>query len=71
MVMRTIEIKKISFEVEKERQEEVKEKIRIAYPDLEIEVDDKTISVSGDLRNYRKRDNLLFIMSGGEHGQSV
>jgi hypothetical protein len=71
MVMRTIEIKQISFEVEKERQEEVKQRIRTAYPDLEIEVDNDTISVSGDLRNYRKRDNLLFIMSGGEHGQSV
>jgi len=71
MVMRTIEIKEISFEVEKERQEEVVRKLKAFYPDLEVKVEDNKVSVSGDLRNYKKRSNIIYILSGGKHGKSV
>jgi len=69
--MRTIEIKEISFEVEKERQGGVIKKIKELYPDLKISQKGDTISVSGDLRNYRKRDMIIYILSGGEHGKSI
>ncbi len=71
MVMRTIEIKEISFEIEKDRQEEATKKIKEVYPDLEISQEGDKVSVSGDLRNYRKRDRLIYILSGGEHGESI
>ena len=71
MVMRTIEIKEISYEVKKEMQKEVVEKIKTLYPDLKVEIEGNNVSVSGDLRNYKKRDNLIYILSGGKHGQSV
>lgn len=71
MVMRTIEIKEISFEVEKEKQNEVVEKIKKLYPDLKVAVKDKNISVSGDLRNYKRRSNIIYILSGGKHGESI
>ena len=69
--MRTIEIKEISFEVEKEKQKEIINKIKKFYPDLKIEVKDKNISVSGDLHNYKRRDMIIYILSGGKHGESI
>lgn len=69
--MRTIEIKEITFEVEKERQEEVVKKIKELYPDLEIVKEENKITVKGDLRNYKKRSNLIYILSGGKHGKSI
>ena len=69
--MRTIEIKEISFEVEKERQAEVIKKIKELYPDLEISQKGDTISVSGDFRNYKKHSNVIYILSGGKHGESI
>lgn len=71
MVMRTIEIKEISFEVEKEKQKEVVDKIKKFYPDLKVEIKDKNISVSGNLRNYKRRSNIIYILSGGKHGESI
>lgn len=71
MVMRTIEIKEISFEVERERHKDVIKKIKELYPDLEISQKGDKISVSGDLRNYRKRDRIIYILSGGKHGESI
>ena len=69
--MRTIEIKEISYEVEKERQKEVVEEIKALYPDLKVEVKNGNISVSGDLRNYKRRDMLIYILSGGKHGTNI
>jgi len=66
MVMRTIEIKETSFEVEKERQGDVIKKIEELYPDLEVSKDGDEITVKGDLRNYsnyRKREMVIYIIS--------
>ncbi len=54
MVMRTIEIKKISFEVEKDRITTIIEKLKKLYGDLKISQEGNTVSVSGDLHNYKK-----------------
>ena len=71
MVMRTIEIKETSFEVEKERQEEAVGRIKELYPALEISQEGDMITVKGDLRNYRKREMVIYILSGGKHGESL
>jgi len=71
MVMRTIEIKETSFEVGKERQEEVIKRIKGLYPDMEVSKDGDAITVKGDLRNYRKREMIIYILSGGKHGKSL
>ena len=71
MVFRTIEIKEISFEVKKERQMEVVEKIKQLYPDLSVEVKEGNVSVSGDLHNYKRRDMIVYILSGGKHGTNI
>lgn len=69
--MRTIEIKEISLEVEKERQKQAVDKIKELYPDLIVNVKDKNISVSGDLHNYKRRDMIIYILSGGKHGKNI
>lgn len=71
MVMRTIEIKEITFEVETNRINEVVKKINNLYPDLDVNVDSNKVSVKGDLRNYKRRRNLIYILSGGKHGKSL
>ncbi len=69
--MRTIEIKEIGLEVEKKKQEEVIKKLKESYPDLEILQEKNIIKVKGDLRNYKKRSNIMHILSGGKHGKSI
>lgn len=71
MVMRTIEIKEISFEVEPARVEGVVQKIRELYPALAVEVEGKVVKVSGDLHNYKRRNMLIYILSGGKHGTNI
>ncbi len=71
MVMRTIEIKEISFEVEKEKQKKAVEKIKEFYPDLKVDVAGEKVSVSGDLHNYKRRNMIIYILSGGKHGKNI
>ncbi len=68
MVLKTIEI---GLEVEKERQEGVIKKIKKLYPDLEVVVEDDKILVRGYLSNYKRRDNIMYILSGGKHGKAL
>ncbi|MBL7169715.1 MAG: hypothetical protein ISS48_01725 [Candidatus Aenigmarchaeota archaeon] len=71
MVFRTIEIREISFEVEKKKQKEVVKKVKDLYPSLEVKVRGKKVSVSGDLHNYKRRDMIVYILSGGKHGKNI
>ena len=71
MVMRTIEVKEIGLEVGKERQEEVIKKLKESYPDLKILQEGNIIKAKGDLRNYKKRSNIMYILSGGKHGENI
>ncbi len=68
MVLRTIEI---GLEVEKERQEKVIRKIKELYPDLNVVVEDNKVLVRGYLGNYKRRDNIMFILSGGKYGKAL
>ncbi len=71
MVMRTIEIKEIAFEVEKEKQEEVIQKIKEFYPMLYITAAGDKVTVSGDLHNFKRRDMIIWILTGGKHGKNI
>ena len=52
MVMRTIEIKKISYEVEeKNNAAEIIKKLKRLYADLNVTREENIVSVSGDLHN--------------------
>jgi len=71
MVVRSIEIKGISFDVEKKQQDEMIRKINKLYPDLEVLQKGNNITVKGDLKNYKRRDMIVYILSGGKHGKNV
>jgi len=71
MVMRTIDVKKISFEVEKGKITEIIKKIRELYNDLKVTLEGNIVSVSGDLHNYKKRNMILYVLSGDKHGQNI
>ena len=71
MAFRTLEIREISFEIEKKRQQSVVEEINELYPDLTVELNGKTVTVKGDFHNYKKHDMIIYILSGGEHGENI
>ena len=72
MVMRTFEIKELSYIVTPEQVEEILTQLNELYGDeLEISVERNEVIIRGDLHNYRRRERILWILSGGEHGSNV
>ncbi|RZN15222.1 MAG: hypothetical protein EF812_03065 [Methanosarcinales archaeon] len=72
MVMRTIEIKEIKYEVDKERRGGVISRLKELYRDqLDIFTEGDFVGVRGDLHNYKRRSRILWIMSGGKHGKDL
>lgn len=72
MVMRSIEVKEISYKVEKKRIKLVVSELKKLYGNnIKIKIIDGEIKVSGDLRNYKRRERILWILSGGKHGSDV
>ncbi|CAD6494655.1 MAG: hypothetical protein EMLJLAPB_00875 [Candidatus Argoarchaeum ethanivorans] len=72
MVMRTIEIREIKYEVDKERRGGVISRLKELYRDqLDIFTEGDFVGVRGDLHNYKRRSRILWIMSGGKHGKDL
>ncbi len=72
MVMRTIEIKEIKYEVDKERRGGVISRLYELYRDqLDIFTDGDFVGVRGDLYNYKRRNIIVGIMSGVKHGMDL
>ncbi len=72
MVMRTFEIKEISYKVDKGQIESIISKLKELYGNiLEITAEGDEIRVRGDLHNYKRRERILWVLSGGKHGSDV
>ncbi|MEA1869466.1 MAG: hypothetical protein U9N09_04865 [Euryarchaeota archaeon] len=72
MVMRTIEIKEIKYEVGKEQKGGIISRLKELYRDqLDIFTEGDFVGVRGDLHNYKRRNRILWIMSGGKHGKDL
>ena len=72
MVMRTLEIKEISYKVNKAQLNTIISKLKELYgTKLEITADGDVIKVRGDLHNYKRRERIIWILSGGKHGSDV
>jgi hypothetical protein len=72
MVMRTLEIKEISYKVNKDQLDTIISKLKELYGNkLEITADGDIIRVKGDLHNYKRRERIIWILSGGKHGSDV
>ena len=72
MVMRTLEIKEISYNVAKNQIAAVVSKLKTLYGNqLEITIEKEEVKVKGDLHNYKRRERILWILSGGKHGSNL
>jgi hypothetical protein len=72
MVMRTLEIKEITYAVDKRNKTSIVSKLKKLYRDeLEILVKGNEVTVKGDLHNYRRRERIIWILSGGKHGTDI
>jgi len=72
MVMRTIEIKEISYKVGKKDKSKILARLKELYgKELKISIKDNEIRVEGDLHNYKRRERIIWILSGGKHGSDL
>lgn len=55
MVVRTIEMKKITSHVSRAKHQKIKDKI----------------SITGDFSNYKKRNKIIYVLNGGKIGENV
>ena len=70
--MRTIEMREISFNIDKRKHSKIRKKIRELYGDeFKIVSRGNKLSVIGDFHNYRKRNRIIYLLSGGKIGENV
>jgi hypothetical protein len=67
MVMRTIEINKLSFERKGRDREAILKKIEELFgKKLDVKIMEDRIEIQGDLRDHRKRNTLIKYLIGGK-----
>ena len=72
MVLRVGRIDKISFKVNLRNINKIKESIKKEFAnEYKISVKNDEITVSGDFSNYKKRNKIIYILSGGKIGENV
>ncbi len=72
MVLRRMEMREIGFKIPKNRQKEARDEINKLYGlELDVILDKDMVWVKGDLHNYKKRNKIIFILSGGELGENL
>ena len=70
--MRTIEMREISFNIDKRKHNKIRKKIKELYGDeFKIVSRGNKLSVIGDFHNYRKRNYIIYLLSGGKIGENV
>ena len=72
MVLRIGRITKISFRINPNRVEYVKKLIETKFPnEYKIYSKKNEITISGDFSNYKKRNKLIYLLSGGKIGENI
>ena len=72
MVARTIEMGGIGFQIPKAKRNQIIRKIKQLYKDdYEFIEDGEYLWITGDLHNRFRRKKIIFIMSGGKHGEDI
>jgi hypothetical protein len=70
--MRTIEMREISFKIDKRKHSAIRRKIKELYGDeFKVVSRGNKLSVIGDFHNYRKRNKIIYLLSGGKIGENV
>lgn len=68
MVTRTLEVRKISFLIHKDKMENVIKELKKINKALEITVKGDELQVTGDLHNTRMRKKILDLLWGVSYG---
>ena len=72
MVLRVGRIDKISFKVSPSKINKIKESIKKEFAnEYKIYIKKDEIIVSGDFSNYKKRNKIIYLLSGGKIGENV
>lgn len=72
MVLRVGRIDKIKFKVNPNKINKIKESIKKEFAnEYKISVKKNEIIVTGDFSNYKKRNKIIYILSGGKIGENV
>jgi len=72
MVLRVGKIDRISFKVSPNKIDKIKKSIKKEFAnEYKIYVKKNVIIVSGDFSNYKKRNKIIYILSGGKIGENV
>ena len=72
MVLRVGRIDKISFKVSPNKINKIKELIKKEFSnEFKVSIKKDEITVSGDFSNYKKRNKIIYILSGGKIGENV
>ena len=72
VVMRTIEMREISFKVDKRKHSAIRKKIKELFGnEFKVVSRGNKLSVIGDFHNYRKRNKIIYLLSGGKIGENV
>ena len=72
MVLRVGRINKISFKINPNNLNKIKESIKKEFSDeYKVTYKHNEIIVTGDFSNYKKRNKIIYILSGGKIGENV
>ena len=72
MVTRVGKITKISFKIDPNKVAQIKKSIQTEFPDeYKMSYRKNELSVTGDFSSYKKRNKILYILSGGKLGENV
>ncbi len=65
-------MREISFKIDKRKHIAIRKKIKELYGDeFKVISRGNKLSVIGDFHNYRKRNNIIYLLSGGKIGENV
>ncbi len=65
-------MREISFNIDKRKHSKIRKKIKELYGDeFKIVSRGNKLSVIGDFHNYRKRNRIIYLLSGGKIGENV
>ncbi len=72
LVMRTIEMREISFKVDKRKHNKIRKKIKELFGnEFKVISRGNKLYVRGDFHNYRKRNKIIYLLSGGKIGENI
>ena len=72
MVLRSIKSVKLCIFVKKAKIAQYKRRLEKEFgKEFKISIEDDGISVEGDLHNPKKRNRIVYILTGGKYGQDV